>query len=115
MGAWLRRYGRSIYATRGGPFKPGSWGASTHSGNSLYLHVFQWPGEDLVLPPIHTTIVSTRVLTGGNARVKQTAGSVVVTLPKKDRREIDTLIEIKLDGPAGDIPPVSVSSRSKTG
>ncbi|UCE47268.1 MAG: alpha-L-fucosidase, partial [Phycisphaerales bacterium] len=32
MGVWLEKYGQSIYATRGGPFKPGLWGASTHKG-----------------------------------------------------------------------------------
>ena len=29
-GRWLHSYGDSIYATRGGPFIPGSWGASTY-------------------------------------------------------------------------------------
>jgi alpha-L-fucosidase len=29
MGRWLDQYGARIYATRGGPFKPGRWGAAT--------------------------------------------------------------------------------------
>jgi alpha-L-fucosidase len=30
IGAWLKQYGESIYATCGGPFAPGAWGVSTH-------------------------------------------------------------------------------------
>ncbi|HVN79022.1 MAG TPA: alpha-L-fucosidase, partial [Terriglobia bacterium] len=28
IGQWISQYGQSIYGTRGGPFKPGAWGAS---------------------------------------------------------------------------------------
>ena len=29
MGDWLKKYGDGVYGTRGGPFKPGPWGAAT--------------------------------------------------------------------------------------
>lgn len=110
MGAWLKQYGRSVYATRGGPFKPGAWGASTHEGKYIYLHVFKWPGAELVLPPIGTKIVSSKVLTGGRVVVRQTDAGVAVEVPEKDRREIDTIIRLRLAGPAGDIAPVAMAS-----
>ena len=42
VGAWLGRCGESIYGTRGGPFKPGRYGASTRRDNRIYVHVFTW-------------------------------------------------------------------------
>ncbi len=45
MGAWLKTNGRSIYETRGGPYKPGPWGCATceSPGKSVFLHILQWP------------------------------------------------------------------------
>lgn len=39
MGAWLAQYGRSIYGTRGGPFKPARHLVSTRKDNTIYLHI----------------------------------------------------------------------------
>jgi alpha-L-fucosidase len=61
IGAWLQRYGESVYGTRGGPFVapewkqrtfntdrerfnlPGGdwWGGSTHKGDAIYLHILR--------------------------------------------------------------------------
>ena len=41
MGRWMKKYGESIYGTRGGPFPPAEWGVSTErsDGSLYYLHV----------------------------------------------------------------------------
>jgi len=109
MGVWLSKYGRSIYATRGGPFKPGNWGAATCKGKEIYLHVLRWPKEGkLLLPPIGAKILTSALLTGGAAAVTQTAGGIEVAVPEKDRQEIDTIVVLALDSPAFDIAPVDV-------
>ena len=112
MGTWIKEYGRSIYATRGGPFMPGTWGASTHKDNTIYVHVLSWPGEKLLLPPIPKKIVASSVLTGGTAIVKQTDENIEIFVPEVYRRELDTIIKLDLDGPAGEIAPVSLPSAS---
>jgi alpha-L-fucosidase len=109
IGSWMSRYGQSIYGTRGGPFKPGAWGASTHKGNSIFVHVFEWPERGLVLAPIGKKILSAAVLTCGRADVKQDAQGIHIAVAKEARQDIDTLIELKLDGPASDIAPVAVA------
>ena len=111
IGRWLVANGRSIYGTRGGPFKPGAWGASTHKGNSIFIHVFQWPEGALVLPQIGRKVVSSKVLTGGQVEVEQNARGVRIAVPKEFRQDIDTLIELKLDGPASEIAPTAVVSQ----
>jgi alpha-L-fucosidase len=110
IGQWLGANGRSIYGTRGGPFKPGVWGASTHKDNSIFVHVFQWPGGGLALPPIGRKIVSWKVMTGGPAEIKQDARGVRIVVPKEFHQYADTLIELKLDGPASEIAPVAIVS-----
>ena len=108
MGAWLAKYGTSIYGTRGGPFKPGKFGVSTHQGNTIYLHVQHWPGETLTLPALPAKIVSSRALAGGRVTVKQTADATAISLPVSDRQELDTIIALELDRSAGDIDPLDV-------
>jgi len=107
IGAWLARYGRSIYGTRGGPFRPGAWGASTRKGSAIYLHVLRWTGERIVLPAIDRRIVSHSVLTGGSAAVEQTDEGITVSVPPGSRSELDTIVKLQLDGPA--IRPVGAA------
>jgi alpha-L-fucosidase len=112
MGEWLKKYGDSIYGTRGGPFKTGSWGASTNKGNNIYIHVYNWGENGLLLPPIPKKIIASSVLTGGNAKVKQTIETIEISVPKAHRQEVVTIIKLHLDGSAGEIAPVSMSSSS---
>jgi len=112
MGVWLSKYGQSIYGTRGGPFKTGSWGASTNKGKTIYIHVFNWDDNAISLPPIPKKIIASSVLTGGNATVKQTKEAIEISVPKAYQKELDTIIALKLDGPANEITPRALTSGS---
>jgi alpha-L-fucosidase len=131
MGKWLKQYGESIYGTRGGPFVAGGapkghwrardgfalppgrwWGGSTHKGKTIYLHILRWPGDAIDLPTIDRKIVSYSVLTGGEATVKQTDKGITVSVPTKDRHEVDTIVKLVLDGPAAGATPGRISSGS---
>ncbi|MCX7047202.1 MAG: alpha-L-fucosidase [Candidatus Sumerlaeota bacterium] len=112
MGTWLAKFGASIYGTRGGPFKPGKFGVSTHKGNTIYLHIQSWSGETLTLPAIPAKILRGQALTGGTATVKQTDDAIEIALPAGDRQEIDTVIALELNGPAGDIAPLAMTKVS---
>jgi alpha-L-fucosidase len=109
IGAWLAKYGDSIYGTRGGPYKPTKRVASTRKGNAIYIHITAWPEEVLALPPLPAKIVDSRVLTGGRAGVKQTATGLEIVVPKSDRQEIDTIVALELDKPAMDIQPIAAN------
>jgi alpha-L-fucosidase len=107
MGQWLKKYGESIYETRGGPFKPGPWGASTHSGNTVYVHIFNWTDESVKLAPLPKKITSSSVLTGGSVQVIQTDEYIEIKVPPSGRDKVDTIIKLELDGPASQIAAVS--------
>lgn len=102
MGAWLKRYGASVYGTRGGPYKNGAWGGSTHKGNTLWLHVFQWREEGLNLEALPAKVLSIKALTGGEARFTQSAKGLEITLPKARQDPVDTVLELTLDQPLPD-------------
>jgi alpha-L-fucosidase len=46
VGAWLAKYGQSIYGTHGGPIAPQPWGVSTHSADAIYLHILDTSKAD---------------------------------------------------------------------
>ncbi|MCB0121073.1 MAG: alpha-L-fucosidase, partial [Caldilineaceae bacterium] len=96
MGAWLREYGESIYATRGGPFAPGPWGVATHNKTYLYLHILAWPSEQLILPALSQSIVESVNLTGNRVEVKQDEEGVVIAVEPGDRHPIDTIVRLKI-------------------
>jgi alpha-L-fucosidase len=112
MGQWLGKYGETIYARRGGPFRPGSWGASTHWCNVIYVHVLNWPEGTLRLPPIPKKITGSSILTGGTVEVKQTDEAIEISVPAEHRDEIDNIIKLRVFGAASEIPPCSLPSAS---
>lgn len=107
VGDWLTRHGESIYDTRGGPYKPTSYLASTRRGRTVYLHVFRWDADRLVLPPLPRKVTGSRLLTGGQVQVEQTPTSLVITVPPVDRSALDTLVRLDLDGSAEDLAPIA--------
>ena len=113
MGSWLDEYGQSVYATRGGPFKPGNWGASTCRGNIIYVHVLNWDKDTLTLPPIPKKIIATSVMTGGAASIRQTEQGIEIFVPKAYQKELDTIIVLQLDSPVSEISPRALLSSVK--
>jgi alpha-L-fucosidase len=98
MGAWLKKYGDSIYGTRGGPVAPRPWGVTTKKGNTVYVHVLDWPDAELTIPPLGGSVRAARALTNGHA-VKVEAlkdGSLLLDLPASARDDDDTVIAVDL-------------------
>jgi alpha-L-fucosidase len=122
MGDFMKKYGESIYGTRGGPFvAPGEkkrpadeghfvlpggnwWGGSTHKGNTVYLHILSWPSDSIKLPAIPRQIVRHDLLGGGSATVTQSENGIQVSVPAARRHAVDTVVKLELDGPADTLP-----------
>ena len=126
IGKWMKKYGESIYGTRGGPFiapemntrkfgsarnqfnLPGGrwWGGSTHKANVVYLHILRWPGDTIVLPDIGCKVMSHSVLTGGTAVLRQTVGGTEVSMSPDRRNSLDTIVKIEFDKSVTDVKPL---------
>ncbi|MCL5281418.1 MAG: alpha-L-fucosidase [Planctomycetes bacterium] len=102
IGQWLRRFGESIYGTRGGPYRNGTWGGSCYRDRTLYLHVFQGAGEMLRLAPLQARVLHTGVLGGGPIEVEQSGAGLTLVLPANRQDTTDTVIKLELDSPAED-------------
>lgn len=132
IGAWLKKYGESIYGTRGGPFiapdmnarkfnsarhrfqLPAGrwWGGSTHRDNMVYLHILRHPGEPIRLPNIGRRLVGHRVLTGGSVSVKQEEDHITVRLPEQAQVQLDVIVRLTFDASVRDVKPIHTGKPS---
>ncbi len=98
MGAWINIYGKSIYGTRGGPFKNGPHGGSTYRDRTVYLHVFNFPAAGLVLPALKSKVREVRLVHGGAIQFSQNEKGISIDVPAAKRDSINTVLEVHLDG-----------------
>jgi alpha-L-fucosidase len=82
IGRWLATYGGSIYGTRRGPIPPRAWGVTTQRGDTVFVHVLDWPDRVLALPALGARIVEARALgTGERVPMTQSVAGVTLTIP----------------------------------
>ena len=100
VGKWLARNGATIYQSE--KCQPGrsNYASFTRKGNTLYMHVYYWPGETVSLGGLRNQVKSVRLFAGGqevkfdqdNFRVRMTG------LPEKAPDDPVTTIAIECDG-----------------
>jgi alpha-L-fucosidase len=107
VGAWMKLNSESIYGTRGGPWKPTAFFASTRKGKTIYVHVWNWPAALLKLPDVPAKIVSAKLLGGGKVEFHQSPSGIGISVPPAQRDANDTVIVLRLDEEAMAIPALS--------
>lgn len=112
MGAWIGKNGAGIYASRGGPYKPGSWGASTISKDGkINLFVFQGLEKGpVVLPALAAKVVKATLVDGTDVAVKQSDAGLELSVPPARIDPIATTIQLTIEGDAMAIAPIAVSA-----
>ena len=97
MGEWMKKYGETIYGTRGGPVTPKSWGVTTAKGNLVYVHLLNPESETLLLPEFGKK-VKKAYLFDDNSKVdfKQDGFGTVIKVPSARLHEIDTIVVIEI-------------------
>lgn len=120
MGEWLAKYGEAVYGTRGGPFKPGKWGASTCKDNKIYLFVMNWPQDGpLQIPALSMKITHAAVKSGGTVKMTQAEKMTELDIAKDTRDTIATVIELTVEGDAVtlesvDVPELNAAEKETT-
>jgi alpha-L-fucosidase len=77
MGAWLGKNGEAIYGTTYGPLQQASGVRTTAKGKTVYIHVYDWPGESLVLNGLKGSPRAVRWLAGGGKVGFRSTGGVL--------------------------------------
>jgi alpha-L-fucosidase len=97
IGQWLAMNGEAIYGTRGGLIAPHPWGVTTQKGNTMYVHILDWPDPVLLLPPFARSVLSARLL-NSTTRVdfESTAHGILLKLPRVDPSSYDTILVLEL-------------------
>ena len=123
IGKWMKVNKESIYGTTASPFAKLTWGRCTKkeldNGAILYLHVFDWPEDGmLIIPGLKNKVKQAYLLANRRTETNpiaavfsgifslfapplktETVGEgVKITLPKKPLDDIDTVIVLKVDG-----------------
>jgi len=65
VGAWMSRNGDTIYASDRCQPRRSSYASFTRRGNTLYMHVHFWPGEDVGVAGLLVPVKSARLLASG--------------------------------------------------
>jgi alpha-L-fucosidase len=99
VGRWVHANEAAIHGSDPTPFGPLAWGECTARGNTLFLHLFQWPADgSLIVPGLKTKVKSAR-LAGGDALPLQTsAEAVTITLPDKRPDTLVPVVQLELEG-----------------
>ena len=88
VGRWMKVNEQSIRGTTAGPFPYDEpWGVITSKPGKLFLHVFDWPREGMVLYGLKNKVRSAQLLAGGK----------VLDVSQRDENGFDAL---RIDTPA---------------
>jgi alpha-L-fucosidase len=96
MGEWLEVNGEAVYGTEAGPIQSESWCRSTTKGDKLYLHVFEWPSDGVIVVNCPDLNVTGAYLLGDPDRsalpVTSNAGHVEISGPDSAPDPSDTVV-----------------------
>jgi len=94
VGAWMRQYGESIYGTRGGPVRPGDWGATTQKDSRVFVHVLA-AAPAIELAGVGRVCSAARMRDGAAVAFEQKGDGVVLRVAGVPEDSVDEVIVLK--------------------
>lgn len=110
IGRWLRVNGEAIYGVTAGPFPYLRWGRATRKGQTLYLHVFDWPKDGVLSVPLRNRVREARLLSD-SARplaVESEGGQLVLHLAPQAPDAAASVIALRIEGEPMSLPVPSL-------
>ncbi len=104
IGTWMKMNGEAVYATKGSPLQPLSWGRctskETKEGTILYVSIFDWPTDGKVTIPDLKNKVIAATLLANKAKLKtiSSADGLTISLPATAPDAIATVVKLVIKG-----------------
>jgi alpha-L-fucosidase len=102
IGQWMRVNGEAIRGSQCAPTFGTALAFWTMNGNTGYLHVFSWPGEEMTLALIASKVKSARLLATGqelSLRQEYNGRLVLSGMPAEPPDPYVSVIKVEFDGP----------------
>ena len=105
IGQWMKVNGDSIHATTPNPWKRLPFdGRATVKGNTLYLHVFQWPEGGLKIAGLQGEVASVKALDPsirlGKPECTREDDQIILSIPVPEKPDpVDTVVAVTFTGP----------------
>lgn len=101
ISTWWKVNGESIRGTMRTPLPVQAWGESTRKGNSLYLHVFDWPRDGkLVVGGLKNDVTKAHLLAdpGKPLSVTRAGTDLIIDVPSQAPDDANTVIALDCAG-----------------
>lgn len=100
---WWKVYGESIRGSDRTPLQVQAWGESTRKGNTLYLHVFNWPENgQLVVGGLKSKVLKAYLLSDPNRSALEVnridALDVIIDVPKFAPHAANSVLVLQCEG-----------------
>jgi alpha-L-fucosidase len=97
VGTWMKKYGETIYGTRGGPVSPRTWGVMTQKANKIYVHLLSLEDYNLLIPDFGKKVKNITLFdSGAKIKFRQDALGITVAVPAGIMDETDTILVMEL-------------------
>jgi alpha-L-fucosidase len=111
IGRWMKVNGDAIHGTTASPFRELRWGRCTQKPGKLFLHVFDWPTGELVVPGLLNPVKRAYLLSDRKKtplKVIRQGEDIAVSLPAQAPDKIASVVVLELKGKV-EIAPYSIS------
>ncbi|UKS30949.1 alpha-L-fucosidase [Paenibacillus sp. HWE-109] len=103
IGAWMQINNSAVHGSRRSPIGKPPWGRCTAKGNTLYLHIFDWPANgELIVPGLRSAVVKAYVLADPNQAnlevQRMSEEDVWIVVPSEFANTLIPVIAVELAG-----------------
>jgi alpha-L-fucosidase len=102
IGKWWQVNGESIRGTTRTPLPVQAWGESTRKGNTLYLHVFEWPNGKLVVGGLKNQVKRAFLLSDAKRALlpaeRLNALDLAIKAPAAAPDPVDSVVVVETEG-----------------
>ena len=97
MGEWMKKYGETIYNTRGGLSGPRTWGVTTVKGNKIFVHILNAEDRVLYVPLGGKTVKKASSFDSGQKiSFRKHENGIILSLPEIDPDRFDTILVLEI-------------------